>query len=53
MVEESYKGPSLESMDTVLTKEWVEAAIQWMKEEKKIHKKYVWMILKRISIMLE
>lgn len=52
LVEESYAGPRLDSQDADITLEWAKSVIDWMKDQKKLHKKYVWMILKRISIFL-
>jgi len=51
-VPESYKGPVIE-MEGELTEETVMSALDYMKEQKYIHKKYVWRILKRITAILE
>jgi len=40
-------------MDSPITLEWARNALEWMREQKKIHKKFVWIILKRIAAMFE
>ncbi len=40
-------------MDTVITKEFVKEFLEYLRLEKKIHKKYVWIILKRIIEILD
>lgn len=51
-VEASYAGPNL-AKDEEITVSWAENALEWMQNQKKIHKKVVWMILKRMITLLD
>lgn len=50
VVPESYTGPVINE-ETELTNEFVMKAIEYMKDQKFIHKKYVWILLKRVSVI--
>ncbi|KAK5581618.1 hypothetical protein RB653_001655 [Dictyostelium firmibasis] len=50
-VEESYKGPRFDSEK--ITKEFVEEMVQWIKQQKSLHKKYVCKILKQSFDMIK
>jgi serine/threonine-protein phosphatase 5 len=52
IVPESYTGPRLEEEDP-LTSEWVIKLMDWMKDQKVLHKKYLWQILKRVKEILK
>lgn len=47
----SYDGPVLEK-DTELTHEWVVSLLEYQRNEKKLHKKYLWNLLLRIKDIL-
>lgn len=51
-IEDSYKGPLLTAEDQI-TSEWARQALDYMRDQKKIHKKVVWIILKRIIELLK
>lgn len=51
-IEDDYKGPLLTN-DEPITAEWAKNALDYMRDQKKIHKKVVWMILKRITALLD
>lgn len=51
-VEASYDGPKLE-MNEPVTAEWALKALEYMRLEKKIHKRYVWVIIKRIIALFD
>lgn len=51
-IEESYKGPMLVG-DEPITSAWCQNALEYMRDQKKIHKKVVWIILKRITALLK
>jgi PPP5 TPR repeat region len=46
-IEDGYKGPLLVG-DEPITNDWCLKALDYMKDQNKIHKKVVWIILKRI-----
>ena len=52
VVPEDYKGPSL-TMEQEITKEWVEELLKFLKDQKKMHKKYVWILIKRVKEILD
>jgi hypothetical protein len=43
-VEPSYSGPKLEKVEDV-TPEWCKSVMQWQKEQKTLHKKFVCMLI--------
>lgn len=47
-----YKGPRLE-VDTQLDQKWVEDLLEYMKNQKRVHKKYIWIIIKRLIDILD
>lgn len=51
-IEAGYTGPNLEK-DEEITSSWAENALDWMQNQKKIHKKIVWVILKRMIKLLD
>lgn len=51
-IEDGYKGPLL-AADEPITAEWAKNALDYMRDQKKIHKKVVWIILKRIIALLD
>ena len=51
-IEDGYKGPLLTKEEKV-TEEWARNALEYMRDQKKIHKKIVWIILKRIIELLD
>lgn len=51
-IEPGYSGPVLQS-DEPITASWAENALDWMQSQKKLHKKIVWMILKRMIKLLD
>lgn len=51
IVPESYAGPRLEE-DEPITKEWAVKLMAWMKDQKVLHKKYLWILLKKIKEIL-
>jgi len=51
-VPESYTGPVIEE-DTELTEEFVKKACDYMKDQKFIHKKYVWILLRRVAAIMD
>jgi serine/threonine-protein phosphatase 5 len=48
----SYTGPRLEENDEV-TREWVIKLIEWMKDQKTLHKKYLWTLLIKVRNILK
>ena len=52
IVPDSYNGPVIE-MDTVIDMKLVMDCITYMKEQKFIHKKYIWILLQRVIKILE
>ncbi|EAR82479.1 serine/threonine protein phosphatase superfamily protein, putative (macronuclear) [Tetrahymena thermophila SB210] len=53
IVEPSYNGPKLEEDNQEITAEWVLNLMNWMKDQKKLHKKYVWILIKRCNNILK
>lgn len=51
-IDASYTGPIL-TMEEPVTAEWAKNALEYMKDQKIIHKKYVWVILKRIIALFD
>jgi serine/threonine-protein phosphatase 5 len=47
-VPDSYNGPRLEE-DEEVSREWVLKLLDWMRDQKVLHKKYLWMLLLRIK----
>lgn len=43
-VADSYEGPRIENIDDI-TPEWIKKLMQYQKEEKRLHKKYIVMII--------
>ncbi|EGR31107.1 protein phosphatase catalytic subunit, putative [Ichthyophthirius multifiliis] len=52
IVEPNYQGPKLENIDTDVTSEWCIQLMEHLKDQKKLHKKYTWMILKKAKEIL-
>lgn len=52
VVPESYKGPSLTDADNV-TVEWVVALMEFLQDQKTLHKKYLWLILLKARDILK
>ena len=52
IVEKDYSGPKLESIDDV-TAEWVVSLMEWQKAQKKLHRKYATMIIKKATELFE
>jgi len=52
IVPESYKGPKLEENQEI-TYEWCVELMEWMKDQKVLHKKYLWMLLFRVKEILK
>ncbi len=40
-------------MDSVITKEWIQNLLEYLKQQKKVHKKFIWIILKRVITLLD
>ena len=51
-VESSYCGPKLESIEDI-TPEWITSVMDWQKDSKKLHKRYVTMIIAKATEVLE
>jgi len=51
-VPSAYNGPSLENADNI-SAEWVLKMVDWLKEQKPLHKKYLWMILFKAKEILK
>lgn len=51
-VESSYNGPKLESIDEI-TAEWITTVMDWQRDQKKLHKKYVTMIIAKATEIFE
>ena len=51
-VEPSYTGPVVSRKEPI-TREWVLELLEFMKAQKKLHKKYLWILLKMISEQLD
>lgn len=49
---DGYTGPKIESLESPITPEWCVELMDWMKSEKKLHKKYVIMLLIRVKEIL-
>ena len=47
-MEASYDGPKFDSVDEI-TPEWIEALMEWQKDEKRLHKKYSVMIINKAT----
>lgn len=52
IVEDSYTGPKITAREDI-NSEWCIELMNWMKEEKKLHKKYVVMLLSYIAEMIK
>ena len=52
VIEDGYDGPRLEKEEEVSEK-WVKEALDYMQRQKRIHKKVVWVALKRVNELLE
>lgn len=52
VVESSYAGPRLESIDEV-TPEWVKSMMDWQKDQKRLHKKYATMIINKATELFD
>lgn len=52
IVESSYQGPVIE-MDKEFTMDQVIELLDFMKDQKKLHKKYFWILLKRVTDILD
>ena len=48
----SYQGPILENNQKI-SKDWVMNMIDYLKKQKKIHKKFVWFMIKRMTDILD
>ena len=51
-VESSYNGPKLESIDEI-TAEWITSVMDLQRDQKKLHKKYVTMIIAKATEIFE
>lgn len=51
-VPDSYNGPRLED-DQEITQEWVISLLEWMRDQKNLHKKYLWKLLFKIRDILK
>lgn len=51
-VEASYQGPVL-NPDTVVDLPWVENLLEFLKKQKKLHKRYLWVMIKRVRAILD
>jgi len=52
VVESSYTGPRLESIDEV-TPEWVRDMMDWQKDQKRLHKKYATMLINKATELFD
>jgi serine/threonine-protein phosphatase 5 len=52
VVEASYKGPRLETIDDV-TPKWIEECMEWHRDQKKLHRKYATMIINKAMEIFE
>ena len=52
VVESSYDGPVIEH-STPIDEDFVKTTLEYMKSQKKIHKKYLWVLIKRARALLE
>lgn len=51
-VPSSYQGPKLEETQAV-SFDWVMALVEHLKDQKKLHKKFVWMMIRRMTSILD
>ena len=51
-VESDYAGPKFESADEI-TAEWVVTLMEWQKDQKKLHRKYATMLIKKATELFE
>jgi serine/threonine-protein phosphatase 5 len=51
-VEGSYNGPVLEE-NTAIDMKWIENTLAFLRDQKKIHKKYLWILIKRCKQILD
>jgi serine/threonine-protein phosphatase 5 len=51
-VPSTYSGPKLEENEEI-TSEWVIKLLDWMKDQKTLHKKYLYMVLYKVKAMLK
>lgn len=52
IVEDIYEGPIIDSKAPISFEEVI-ILLDYLKAQKKLHKKYLWRLLKRVSIILE
>lgn len=52
VIESSYSGPILEE-DTIIDFAWIENLLTFLKDQKKLHKKYLWILIKRAKQVLD
>jgi len=52
VVPSTYNGPALTESDSI-SAEWVLSLMEWMKDQKVLHKKYCWTILLRVRDILK
>lgn len=52
IVDNSYTGPSFKDTDEI-TPEWVQSLMDWQKDQKKLDKKYVTMIILKATELFE
>ena len=52
VVEDSYTGPRLESIDD-LDAEWCVKLMEWQRDRKVVHKKYATMIIQKATEIFE
>ena len=52
VIEESYHGLTVEE-DCILDAEWIQKLIEYLRDQKRLHKKYLWRILKKVKSILE
>jgi len=52
-VEDSYDGPRLEGDGNSITREFVTEMLEYMKKQKRVHKKFVWKIMLAVKSIFE
>lgn len=52
VVEQSYCGPIVEE-NSIFDKEWIQELVFYLRDQKKVHKKYLWIILKKVKDILK